>query len=73
MGRQAPEGWIMVLEGSSLELELARAVLESSGLHPVLQGLGVAGVFAGSVFEDARLFVPDEESADAERILSERI
>ena len=68
-----PEGWTEILSGPSLEVDLAQAVLEASGLHPEVIRLGTAGVFAGSVFEDCRLFTPTPEAEQARRVLEERI
>ncbi|MGH7876983.1 MAG: hypothetical protein ACRENM_04850 [Candidatus Dormibacteraceae bacterium] len=73
MGYTPPAGWVEVLAGACLEVDLAHAVLESLGLRPVAQHFSTEGVFAGSVFDDCRLYVPDEEAEQARVILAQRI
>ena len=65
-----PEGWAEVFRGACLEADLLHAVLESSGLNPVVEQLSPQGWWSGSVMEDCRIHVPTVEVERAREILA---
>lgn len=70
MSGQSPEGWVEVFQGPCVRADVLRAVLETSGLHPVSQQLSPQGWWSGSVIEDCRIYVTEAEAAQARDLLS---
>jgi len=72
MSGEIPEGWEEVFRGACLEADLVHAVLESAGLKPVRQQLSPQVWWAGSVLEDCRVYVMEDEAEAARQALAER-
>ena len=67
----APDGWEEVFRGSCLRADLIVAILESSGLKPVVQQLSPQSWWAGSVMDDCRVYVTVDEAEAARAALVE--
>ena len=67
-----PEGWHEAFRGPCLEANLVQAVLESSGLRPVTQQFSPQSWWAGSVMDDCRVYVPNDQAEAARQALAER-
>jgi hypothetical protein len=66
-----PEGWEEVFRGSCLRANLIVAILESSGLKPVVQQLSPQSWWSGSVLDDCRVYVPLDQAEAARQALVE--
>jgi hypothetical protein len=64
-----PEGWGEAYRGPCLRADLLLAVLESHGLHPVCQQFSPQVWWSGSLFEDCRIYLPEEELDRARQII----
>ncbi|HEX4214877.1 MAG TPA: hypothetical protein VIA06_16280 [Candidatus Dormibacteraeota bacterium] len=72
MRRQPPEGWREVFRGPAVRGDVLHAVLESAGLHPVLERSGAQSWWAGagSALEECNLYVPDDEGDRAREMIT---
>ena len=71
MTRQEPEGWEEVFRGPCVRANLVLAVLESHGLHGVVQQFSPQGWWSGAVMEDCRVYVPLDQAEAARQALAE--
>jgi RecB family exonuclease len=70
--RPPPEGWSEIFRGPAVRGDVLHAVLESAGLHPVLERSGAQSWWSGgaSALEECHLYVPEEELDRAREMLS---
>ncbi len=70
-GWKPPEGWDEVFSGICLEANVLVAVLESRGLHPVVQQFSPQVWWSGSVLDDCRVYVPVDQAKEAREAIAE--
>ena len=63
------KGWSVVFEGARWQADMVLAVLEAKGIRA--ESLGGAGDAIGADFNDAAVYVPEEQAQTAREVLRE--